>query len=462
MSNGNSFADRVGTKVIVALALVAMVMSGSMAWAGNVLGNRNSVGGISVDARGVVEEPSLENKHKIARLRAEALEKVPAELGEATDLRMISLKGLESAMAELIDDDLGGLARDLPDEMKYLAGLQRVQYVFVYPEENDIVIAGPAEGWKVDELGRIVGEKSGLPVIQLDDLIVALRTADAARTGDGITCSIDPTAEGRRALEQFLSKQRTFTQAVVPGIKDSLGPQNITVTGVPASSRLGRTLVAADYRMKRIAMKLSPTPLPELPSFLDMMQSTRGLTGDVMPRWWMACNYDPIGTTGDGLGWELRGQGVKAMTEDDFIAADGTVSGTGRKNPVAEKWADTMTEKFNDLAVKDPIFGDLRNIMDLCVVSALIQKEDLLTQANASLPLLFAADSPLKIDTWLAPKTVPTQVSYVKRGRSWLITASGGVDVNSWEVAGKTRKDAKVGAVRTKATGGKTDKWWWN
>ena len=45
----------------------------------------------------------------------------------------------------------------LTDEMRYLAGLQRVRYVFYYPDSKDIVLAGPAEGWVPDLAGRIVG-----------------------------------------------------------------------------------------------------------------------------------------------------------------------------------------------------------------------------------------------------------------------------------------------------------------
>ena len=36
-----------------------------------------------------------------------------------------------------------------------LAGLQRLQYVFFYPQQNDIVIAGPAEGWLEDAAGHL-------------------------------------------------------------------------------------------------------------------------------------------------------------------------------------------------------------------------------------------------------------------------------------------------------------------
>ena len=37
------------------------------------------------------------------------------------------------------------LISTLPDSIRYLEGLTQVRYVFVYPEEKDLVIAGPAE-----------------------------------------------------------------------------------------------------------------------------------------------------------------------------------------------------------------------------------------------------------------------------------------------------------------------------
>ena len=35
----------------------------------------------------------------------------------------------------------------IPEELFYLAGLQRIEQIFVFPEEQDLVIAGPAEGF---------------------------------------------------------------------------------------------------------------------------------------------------------------------------------------------------------------------------------------------------------------------------------------------------------------------------
>ena len=40
---------------------------------------------------------------------------------------------------------------------RFLGGLQRIEYVLVYPDRQDIVLAGPGEGWMVDEMGTVVG-----------------------------------------------------------------------------------------------------------------------------------------------------------------------------------------------------------------------------------------------------------------------------------------------------------------
>ncbi len=92
----------------------------------------------------------------LAELR-QSIQPAQGELAQATELRMVSLTKLQDAMATAAKT-----GQPLPEEMRYLAGLTRIQYVFVYPEQHDVVIAGPAEGWKVREDGSVVGVKSGL------------------------------------------------------------------------------------------------------------------------------------------------------------------------------------------------------------------------------------------------------------------------------------------------------------
>jgi len=451
------------TRLALGLSVGAMaLLAASTGWAGNNNWNRNQVGGVSVDAKGVVGQPVVKATQDLRRLRIGAMEKIPAKLNSAAELRKISLTGIEAAIARTLQNNISGMAHDLPDAVRYLAGIQRIEYVFVYPEKNDVVLAGPGEGWKVDENANVVGVTTNRPVIRIEDLMVAMRSVHAARQV-GVSCSIDPTPEGRQALQKFLSRQKHFSPAVVPGVEKSLGPQNISITGVPEASHFARVLVASDYQMKRISMKLDPSPVSGLPSFLDMLTSTRGLSADVMPRWWLACNYEPFARGENGLAWQLRGPGVKAMTENDFISATGQIKGTGKTNPVAQKWADTMTAKYDDLSLKRPVFATLRNLMDMCVVAALIEKEGLLKKANLSLPLLTDPDSKLVVDPFQPPKRVPSQCSYVKRGRSWIVTASGGVQIESWRAAGRSERDDKVDHVRSQAAASEDRAtWWWN
>ena len=423
--------------------LVGLILAPAVE-AGHQFFRNNSVGGVKIDADGVLSAPEMKAAKMLSRELIAEMNKVPGELNEGVELRKISLKGLEAAIDDALKNNLGVL----PDEVKYLAGLQRIEYVLVYPEENDIVLAGPGEGWKVDEVGNVVGVTTGRPVIHIDDLIVAFRSVDDART-EGISCSIDPTEEGLARLKALFRELKQFNRNVPDQVEEVMGPQKITLTGVPDSSHFARVMVAADYRMKLYAMKLEESPVRGLPSFVDMTRTGTNM----MPRWWLSCNYDAVARTEDGLAWQLRGNGVKAETENP----------DGKKDDIAQRWADLMTEHYSELSVKDPVFGELRNLMDLCVIAALIKKERLLEKADMALPLINDSSSMLMIDSWNPPKKVATQASATKKGRNWVITASGGVLVDSWAVADETVLDQATGKVRSEAARPADRKqWWWN
>src|SRR6185436_16001452 len=102
-------------------------------------------------------------------------------------------------------------------------------------------------------------------------------------------------------------------------MEEAVGPQTVTVTGVPGTSHFARVIVAADFRMKRLAMNFEPAPVDGMPSFLDLIKRNRAAANNMMPRWWLAPNYDPISRDSEGLAWEIRGQGVRCMTEQDFL-----------------------------------------------------------------------------------------------------------------------------------------------
>ncbi len=416
-----------------------------------------AVGGVSIDPEGILQNAQVDATGQLRQMLLKQLAPVPQDLAQPTELRKISLRGLESAIQEALRT-----GKPLPDEVKYLAGLQQIRYVLVDPDQQDIILAGPAEGWKVDDRGFLVGITTGRPVMLLDDLLVALRTAQQAAQG-GISCSIDPTPQGLQQLQAYVSTLSTIGQPDVTlrNIEHALGLQQITVHGVPADSHFARVLVAADYRMKRLAMGFDPPPKGiRLPSYLAMISAGPKGISNLMPRWWLAPNYQPLLRDEEGLTWEFRGASVKAMTEEDFLTTTGQRQHTGRANPVAQKWADMMTAQYDRLAVAEPIFGQLRNCMDLAIFGAMMVQYRLPEKAGYSFPVLLEGNQ-VSLLKFAPPKQTPTIARAVKKGTNWVITASGGVQIPSWQIVQKTEKSDSLRAVR-QATAKKPGSWWWN
>lgn len=439
--------------LILACGLVASSLRDYPAGQAGGLFQNRAVGGVAVDANGVLEAPTVQDDRELAQLREQTKLDVPAPLQEFTERRAVSLKQIEAALRKCQAE-----MKPIPEEVKYLAGLQRVQYVFIYPERQDIVLVGPAEGWALDDLGNVVGATTNRPVLLLDDLMVALRSGKTSGQ-EPITCSIDPTPEGLAKVQAVASRlgQMGNSEETLTRIEEALGPQQISVTGVADTSHFARTMVAADFRMKRIAMDFEPAPVNGLPSFLSMVKvGARGMN-NMLPRWWLAPNYEPLARTADGLGWELRGQGVKCMSNEDFVNESGERTVGVQKNPAAEKWAAKMTEKYPELAAHDSSFGELRNIMDLAVIGALIEKERLLDIANLQLPRLMS-EQPL--ERYPAPKQTASKASAIKQRGGWVISASGGVEMLPWHIASEVETVEAVGDVRGEMSADVEEIWW--
>jgi len=417
--------------------------------------NNEAVGGVSISVDGLLTNATVDEVGKFRQLRME-LKGAPQGLGEQTASRTVSLRRWEAAVRQGLDS-----GTPLPEEVAFLGGLQKIDYVLVYPDEKDIVLVGPAEGWKVDRKGNVVGQTTGRPVMLLDDLVVALRAATAP-TRSSLSCSIDPTPEGLQRVSAFAKTLHTMgdPQATGLAIEEKLGPQKITVDGVPATSHFARVMVAADYRMKRVSMDLEPAPVANLPSFVHLMKASGSGMRNMLPRWWLAPNYEPLLRDEAGLSWQLRGASVKTMSENDFVTAAGTKQQTGRTDPVSARWADTFTARYEELSLVEPVFGQLRNCMDLAIVAALVAKEDLLAKAQTSLPTLVRSSGMPTVQL-PAPKQIASKAAVVNKGRKWMI-AAGGVQIDPWVVVEKSEVSPKLTAVRDKATLENSNQWWSN
>jgi hypothetical protein len=402
------------------------------------------VGGISIDANGIVSNLDPQALESLADERRAALGSGLETVGDGT-LRKVSLANLIAAVDASLEK--GELP---PADVLFLGGLQRVTHVFVDPEGHDIILAGPAEQITVDATGTVVGAKSRRPLLQLEDLVVALRAIDAAREG-GMQCSIDPTPEGITRLRAVLSRQRTMgnnPQAIFKAMEEAVGPQAVTVAGVPGDSRFARVLVAADYRMKRIGMGLEESGVPGLPSYLSMIPA--GGRAATLPRFWLEADYEPLSRDADELAWRIDGRRMKCLTESDVAARDGIRRGAAAKDGVAEKWCGAMTKHYDDLAAKQPVFAELTNCVDLAVVAALIHGRQLADRAGLDLGSLIDPRR-LPLPEYEVASSVPTVASGLKKGNTWVLSASGGVQFQPWQFAAADREDAALQATRLAA-----------
>ncbi len=418
--------------VVVALTVVSWSSSAQAQQQNQNQQNVAGVSGIEVDAQGVVrtktvvDTAGLTARERLAAQRAAS----GRDAFAPSKLRKVSLTRLEKAIAKT-----NGV---LSEEMRYLAGLQRLRFVFFFPETKDIVIAGPAEGWIDDGSGRIVGIQTGRPVIQLQDLVVALRAFPPGGEGAKVIgCSIDPTPEGLEALQQFLRSNPTTFQrgqemAVAPrlveGLKSSLGMQNVTVNGVSPKTHFAQVLVEADYRMKLIGIGLEQPPV-RMTSFIDRVNPSQ-VARNALFRWYFVPDYHCVRTSEDGLAMELVGDGVKLVGEDEMVAEGGKRVVSGRSNMASQAFVTSFTQKYPTLAERSPVYAELRNLIDLTVAAAFIQKQDFYGKAGWKMEI-FGSEQAMPTEVYNAPKQVESTVATVWRGSRLMTPIAGGVRIEA-------------------------------
>jgi hypothetical protein len=422
-----------------------------------VVGN-GAVGGVAIDARGVIERAEQRDVAALRDARRSAISGVAADIAKPSKLRKISLRRLDALIAQLINQN-----KPLPSELLYLAGLQRIEYVFAYPDQSDVVLAGPAGGWTVDDAGNVVGSHSRAAVLQLVDLIAALRTTDKLLAGELISCSIDPTPEGLKRFTRVMRSAPTSpSEQFLRQIEQAMGPQKITLTGVPPESHFAQVLVAADWQMKRLGMGLAPSPVSGLPSYLELLKDDPGWKlGAAQPRWWIAYGQEPVERDAEGLGWRISRPGIKVLTAAGRMGSDGRIANQTASDPMATKWADAMTAHYDQLAIAEPVFAQLRGCMDLGLITAVLASSHMLANTGLELPMLLD-DKRLRPAPHRVPKSVAAQASALRASNKWVVSVSGGVELDITHVVNAAEEQAEVRAARIQASSNLTSSWWWD
>lgn len=419
----------------------------------------NRAGGVAIDAEGVLTVAigkEATDKLALKRLEAVAKETLGRDLAKFSALRKVSLVKLEQAVAKRLEDK-----QPLTSDMQFLAGLQRIDYVFIYPETGDLVIAGPAEGFAGNSVGRVVGVTTGRPPLRLDDLIVGLRVGRRGAIG----CSIDPVPENHAKM---LAAAKVNSGPATPdaiaakyqNLTKILGNQVVTVNGVPADSHFAQVMIEADYRMKLMSVGREQPRVNGFHSQLDYQKP-----GDtIYQRWWFTPLYDSLKTTDDGDAYQFSGQRLQLLSQDEFISV------SGQRTPATErfssqKYAKIFTEKLPELAIAVPVIGELQNLTDIAILSALIRRENLATKLNWKMDV-FLDSTKLPHVSGPTPLKVPS-IGNWKRSGQLMLGMIGGVTIQAdstlTRMTDSAEKSRELGSSRSRSVM-PTDlsTWWWD
>lgn len=400
----------VRTTLVTAFCFIVLPQAAKAQFGGGALGTFEPEG-VFIDSDKVLRTRKLADGDELKKLMQKAIRHRPGN----EELVYISLPRLFAEARELID-----AGKPLPDEMKYLGGMVRLRYVFVDAQADDLVIAGPAEPFDQPVGGRMVGQLTGRPVLQLDDLVVALRTCGPGRAGRAFGCKIELTNQiGQRMVDAWHRHQGTAAVSprkrpqIAQKISEAGGEQQVVLFQQQADTRFALVTVEADYMLKRLVLGLDRYPV--IRSYLSLLHKPQVASN----RFWFEASYDPLLVDPGGRAYEIRGQSLKISTRGTSIHDDSET-----KNPLAERYARTVTRQYDDLSKLIPSFADLANLSDLSLLAALIGRDKLHQKADLDLDWVLAQDGyPVaKVDV---PESAASLANIHQNGRVVMFMAGG-------------------------------------
>jgi hypothetical protein len=428
-------------------------------------------GGVRVDTAGLVH--SLLTGDASGMLPG--LRRKAAQIGSNADvrskslLRKVSLTRLERAVQLKL-----AKGEPLGEDMLAMAGLHKIQYVLVYPETGDIVLAGPAGNWRTDEEGRVVSTDADRPTLQLEGFLVILRHIFSEKERS-FGCSIEPVRDNLAQTKAFLDKWAgkkipagaSAKEKWLGELRDTLGRQAIEFYGIDPRTRVARVMFEADYRMKLVGIG-KEKGLHTVPSYLSMLKADDAAATLGVLRWWFTLNYESILASADGDAFEVRGQGVKVLSENELVDAQGNRSHTGQSDEFTAAFAQNFTKAFKDLAAKYPIYAELQNICDLALVCSLMRNQDLPGKVGWQMNC-FGSPGEYQVSLGNAPKMVESVINQrdLAKGR-FVVVVSGGVRIDPTALTEKSALasdkqgtlDSRRGAAAPRDL--PLTRWWWD
>jgi hypothetical protein len=186
-----------------------------------------------------------------------------------------------------------------------------------------------------------------------------------------------------------------------------------------------------------------------------------------MQRWFFVPNYECVKVTEDELGLELVGDGVELVGEDEIVQADGTRIAAGGNNRASKQFCLQFTKNYPQLAARSPVYAQLRNLIDMSVLAAFIQKQDYYQKCGWKMSH-FGDEQKFAVETHETPKQVETACTVYKKGNKTSFPIGGGVMIEASQALHPDKRIAdegnKLQSLRSKVTTSKLaeNQWWWD
>lgn len=300
-------------------------------------------------------------------------------------MRRVWLKRL----VDLVEAD-SRTGKQLTEPQRYFAGLTGVRFLYLDEQNKDIIFEGPAEDeWSTLDGGIVVGKSSGRPLLQLSDFVVAWRNTVGNKPPPSV--SLEHRVESIQRIQEVIRntpqpKTAAARDDYTRRLQEVWGPQDAVTGGVPTNTRFNKVMVDADWEMKRISLGLSDTGIDKFPTYIDLefddwrrrveSEGIRTRRPEGGSRFWFYPAYREFEHTEKLDAIEIPSDPVQLLTESHFRDLAQGRQVQQEPSETAKQFVKGFTQRYAELAAKNPLYGDLRNLFDWVAVARLMQKID--------------------------------------------------------------------------------------
>jgi len=181
------------------------------------------------------------------------------------------------------------------------------------------------------------------------------------------------------ALRTIWQQGRTPAISLDPNPDDFFGPQHVRTVDLPTEGRataFTRTMLEADYAMKRIMLGEEHPDIDGYQSYYDLLVAHPELPRAEYVRWWLY----PKETNGADVYQMTSGDLETCYFESDVMLLTETMKqaqqvlvGTGTKNALAEYSSQLFTGYYPQLEARYPVFAALHGLFDVAKLAAVLK-----------------------------------------------------------------------------------------